>query len=97
MTSSSSLCRTVDGVERVVVRYATETGTHSVKLCIIGLVIDIPVVVVHVQVVDNTVVAQRAVSVGPLQQTTEIPQLQSIDKVFDVPLVHVQQILGCRL
>ena len=39
-------------------RCATETGTHSVVLCFLGLVIDMPVVV-HVKVVDNTVVAQR--------------------------------------
>ena len=31
------------------------------------------------------------VSLGPVQQTTEIPQLQSIDEVFDVFLVQVQQ------
>ena len=37
------------------------------------------------------------VSVGPVQQTIVIPQLQSIDTVFDVPLVQVQQILVCRL
>ena len=30
----------------------------------------------------------EAVSLGPVQQTTEIPQLHSIDKVFDVPLVQ---------
>ena len=45
-------CRsTVDGVSSVhrrsggSCRYATEPGTHSVKLCFIGLVIDVPVVV----------------------------------------------------
>ena len=37
--------------------------------------------------VDNPVMAQ---------QTTKISQLQSIDEVFDVLLVQVQQILGCR-
>ena len=52
-----------------------------------GLVIDMPVIV-HVKVVDITVVSH-----GPVQQTTEILQLQSIDKVFDVPVVQVQQIL----
>ena len=35
-----------------------------------------------------------AVSLGPLEQTTEIPQLQSIEDVFDVSLVQVQQIPG---
>ena len=39
-------------------RYAA-TGTHSVKLCILGLVIDMPIIV-HVKVVDITVVAQRS-------------------------------------
>ena len=34
----------------------------------------------------------EAVSFGPVQQTTEIHQLQSIDKVFYVPVVHVQQV-----
>ena len=54
-----------------------ETGTHSVKLC---------------KVVDNTVMAED-VFVGPVQQTTEISQLQSIDEVFDVLLVQVQQFM----
>ena len=40
-------------------RYAAETGTHSVKLRISGVVIDMPVVV-HVKVVDFLVVAQRS-------------------------------------
>ena len=37
------------------------------------------------------------VFLGPVQQTPEIPKSQSIDTVFDIPLVQVQQILGCRL
>ena len=36
----------------------------------------------------------RCVSLGPLVQTTKIPQPQSIDEVFDVSLVQVQQIPG---
>ena len=67
VTTSSSSCRsTVDGASLQFhrqscgySRYATETGTHSAKLCIFGLVLDMPVVV-HVKVVDNTVVAQRS-------------------------------------
>ena len=49
-------------------------------------------VIVHVKVVDITVVAQRPF---PLVQRAdlEIPLLQSIDKVFDVLVV---QVLGCR-
>ena len=31
-------------------------------------------------------------SLGPVQQTTEIPQLQSINTMFDVLVVHFQQI-----
>ena len=46
--------------------------------------IDMPVVV-HVKVVDNTVVAQRPFPMVQFsKQTTEILQLQSIDQVFDV-------------
>ena len=45
--------------------YIERQATHSVKLCIFGLVIDMPVVV-HVKVVDNPVMAQRLVS--PLVQ-----------------------------
>ena len=75
---------------------AAETGSHSVKLCIIGLVIDMPVVV-HVPGRRQHCRGAEAVSLGPVQQTTEIPQLQSIDEVFAVLPVQVQQILGCRL
>ena len=81
-------------------RYATETGTHSVKLCIIGLVIDVPVVVQR-QVHSSRSSGRRhpcrgaeAVSVGPVQQTTEIHQLHSIDQVFDVPVAQVQLFPG---
>ena len=42
-----------------VCRYGTETGTHSVKLCIMDW-IDMPVVV-HVKVVDISVVAQTQI------------------------------------
>ena len=55
-----------------------------------GLVFGMPVVV-HVKVVDITFVAQR-----PFPLVHFIHQLQSIDKVFDVPVVRVQQVLGCR-
>ena len=49
-----------------------------------------------VKVVDISVVAQRQFPlVLTVQQTTEIPQLQSIDEVFDVSVVQVQQVLGC--
>ena len=37
-----------------------------------------------------------AVSLGPIQKTFEILQVQIIDKVFDVSVVQVQQVLGCR-
>ena len=63
-TSSSSLRRAVDGASLQFIesggscRYATETGTHSAELCTLDWFIDVPVVV-HVEVVDNTVVAQR--------------------------------------
>ena len=56
---------------------------------VLGYVIDMPVVV-HVKVVDIPFVAQRQI---PLVQTTEIPQLQSIDKVVVVcagPAVRTQ-------
>ena len=49
--------------------------------------IDMPVVVRRRQPCRGA----EAVSLGPVQQTTEIPQLQSIDQVFDVPFAHVQQ------
>ena len=61
-TNSSSLRWTVDGaslqfLDRVVdIAVCSETGTHSVKLCIIDW-IDMPVVV-HVKVVDYPVMAQ---------------------------------------
>ena len=42
----------------------SETGTHSVKLCFFGLVIDMPVVV-HVKVVDILVMAQRLFPLVP--------------------------------
>ena len=41
-------------------------------------------VVVHVKVVDTPCHGAEAVSLGSVQQTTEIPQLQYIDQVFDV-------------
>ena len=59
----------------------------------IGLVIDVPVAV-HVEVVDNTVVGAEAVSLDPAQETTEIPQLQSIDMVFDVPVCRSSKFSG---
>ena len=46
-----------------------------------------------VKVVDRSVVAQRQFSLVPtVQQTTEILQLQFIDKVFDVSVVQVNQV-----
>ena len=65
MTCSSSLRWTVDGASLQFLdsagfcRYATETGTHSFKLCIMDW-IDMPVVV-HVKVVDISVVAQTQI------------------------------------
>ena len=50
--------------------------------------------VVHVKVVDNTVVAQRLFPM--VQQTIEILQLRSIDRVFDVPVAQVQRFPGVR-
>ena len=45
------------------------------------------------KVVDISVVAQRLIPmVLFVQQTTEIPQLQYIDKVADVLVVHVVQV-----
>ena len=58
-----------------------------------GYVLDMPVVM-HVKVVDIPFRGAAAVSLGPFVQTTEIPQLQSIDDVFDVSLVQVQQTPG---
>ena len=83
MTSSSSLRWTVDGASLQFpdragyYRYATETGTHSVKLCIMDW-IDMPVVV-HVKVVDISVVAQTQI---PMVLPVFL-QLQYIDKVID--------------
>ena len=77
-------------------RYATETGTHSVELCTNGLVIDMPVVV-HVKGRRQHCRGAEAVSLGPAQQTTEIPSLQSIDMVFDVPVCRSSSFLGCGL
>ena len=45
-------------------------------------------VIVHGKVVDITVVAQRPFPLGPVQQTTENPQLQPIDKVVDAPVAQ---------
>ena len=51
-----------------------------------------------VQVVDIPVVAQRRFPVVQfIMQTTVIPQLQSIDKVFDVPVCTSSSFLGCSL
>ena len=36
----------------------------------------------------------EAVSLGPAQETTEIPQLQSIDMVFDVPVCRSSKFSG---
>ena len=57
---------------------------------LLDTVIDVPVAQI-VQVV--FVVAQRRFPmVQTVQRNMEIPQLQFIDKVFDVSVVHVQQI-----
>ena len=59
-----------------------------------GLVIDMPVVV-HVKVVVYPVVAQMQRSyVLTVQKNKEIPQLQSIDQVLDVPVAQVQLFTG---
>ena len=93
-TSSSSLRRTVDGASLQLIdrggycRYATETGTHRGKLCFFGLVLTCPLLCMSRSL--TTLTWCR------VQQTTEIHQVQTIDKVFDFPLVQVQQILGCR-
>ena len=86
-TRSSSLRRTVDGASLQFIdragycRYATETCTHSVKLCFFGCC--------ACQGRSRHCRVAEAVSLRPVQQTTEIHQLQST-------LVQVQQILGCR-
>ena len=62
-------------------RYAQCQTVH------IGLVIDMPVIV-HAKVVE--------ISVLTVQKAIVILQLQFIDKVFDVSVVQVQQVVGCR-
>ena len=50
-----------------------------------------------VKVVDIPVVTQAILMVSTVLNTKEILQLQFIDKVFDVSVVQVQQVLGCSL
>ena len=82
-TSSSSLRGTVDGA----------------SLQFIDRVVDIAVMLrrqVRIWTGRQPCHGAEAASLAPVQQTTEIPWLQSIDQVFDVPVAQVQQFLGCR-
>ena len=61
----------------------------------VHLVVDVPVVQLHQvsQVVDISVVTQRLFPIVQIiLQTTVIPQLQSIDKVVDVPGLLIMQV-----
>ena len=81
-----------------------ETCTHSANCAddrrdssgaALGPVLDMPVMVqrqVHSSRLSRSSTSQRQFPlVQTVQQTTDIPLLQFIDKVFDVPFVHVQQ------
>ena len=82
-----SLCNDTVLIDRVVdIADMLQRQVLTVPNCALGLVIDMPVIV-HVKVVDIPVVTQRLFpTVQFILQTTVIPQLQSIDKVVDVPV-----------
>ena len=73
-------------------RYATETGTHSVNCAFLDQLLTCPLCMSK----SLTCHGAEVVSLGPVQQTTEILQLHSIDQVFDVLVAQVQHIFGCR-
>ena len=76
-------------------RYATETGTHSVKLCIFGLVIDMPVVV-HVKVVDNPVMVQRPFLLVQFSRPLRFPSCSPLIRCSMSLLRRFRSFLGCR-
>ena len=93
-SSNSGWCFTVPRQIGGYCRYATETGTHSFKLCIMDW-IDMSVVV-HVKVVDNPVTAQRPFLSVQFSRPLRFPSCSPLIRCSMSLLRKFSSFLGCR-
>ena len=88
-------CRFPVVVQRQIPIFLTVCRTKE-TLQLLDTVIDVPVAQV-VQFVVFVEAQRRFPMVQAVLRTMDIPQLQFIDKVFDVPVCRSSRFLGCRL